>query len=212
MLMMGNNNSDIFLTLKKPSSEGVFKEKGSKFLAYAYPLNNADQVEGIIQQLKKKHPKARHWCYAWQTGVILKNYRYNDDGEPNNSAGKPIFGQIQSFGVTNVLVVVVRYFGGTKLGVGGLISAYRSSAKLALENSILIEKMLMEFLTLKFDYPDMDKVMRVVKENGLNIIDQKMELDCIFKVSVRRNEVDKIKKIFKDLRCLKVTRISSTES
>lgn len=210
--MMGNNNSDIFLTLKKPSSEGVFKEKGSKFLAYAYPLNNADQVEGIIQQLKKKHPKARHWCYAWQTGVILKNYRYNDDGEPNNSAGKPIFGQIQSFGVTNVLVVVVRYFGGTKLGVGGLISAYRSSAKLALENSILIEKMLMEFLTLKFDYPDMDKVMRVVKENGLNIIDQKMELDCIFKVSVRRNEVDKIKKIFKDLRCLKVTRISSTES
>lgn len=212
MLMMGNNNSDIFLTLKKPSSEGVFKEKGSKFLAYAYPLNNADQVEGIIQQLKKKHPKARHWCYAWQTGVILKNYRYNDDGEPNNSAGKPIFGQIQSFGVTNVLVVVVRYFGGTKLGVGGLISAYRSSAKLALENSILIEKMLMEFLTLKFDYPDMDKVMRVVKENGLNIIDQKMELDCIFKVSVRRNEVDKIEKIFKDLRCLKVTRISSTES
>lgn len=210
--MMGNNNSDIFLTLKKPSSEGVFKEKGSKFLAYAYPLNNADQVEGIIQQLKKKHPKARHWCYAWQTGVILKNYRYNDDGEPNNSAGKPIFGQIQSFGVTNVLVVVVRYFGGTKLGVGGLISAYRSSAKLALENSILIEKMLMEFLTLKFDYPDMDKVMRVVKENGLNIIDQKMELDCIFKVSVRRNEVDKIEKIFKDLRCLKVTRISSTES
>lgn len=210
--MMGNNNSDIFLTLKKPSSEGVFKEKGSKFLAYAYPLNNANQVEGIIQQLKKKHPKARHWCYAWQTGVILENYRYNDDGEPNNSAGKPIFGQIQSFGVTNVLVVVVRYFGGTKLGVGGLISAYRSSAKLALENSILIEKMLMEFLTLKFDYPDMDKVMRVVKENGLNIIDQKMELNCLFKVSVRRNEVDKIEKIFKDLRCLKVTRVSSTES
>ena len=141
-------------------------------------------------------------------GVAQQSYRYSDDGEPNNSAGKPIYGQIQSFGLTDVLVVVVRYFGGTKLGVGGLVSAYRSSAKLALQNSLLIEKMLMENLRLKFDYQDMDKVMRVVKENDLSIVDQKMELDCLFKVSVRKSKVDQIEKIFKDLRCIKITRLN----
>lgn len=209
---MENSNTDRYLTLEEPSHDGVFKEKGSKFIAYAYPISTTDQVEGLIQQLKKRHPKARHWCYAWKTGVTSEKYRYNDDGEPNNSAGKPIFGQIQSFGLTNVLVVVVRYFGGTKLGVGGLISAYRSSAKIALENAKIIEKTLLEFMMLKFDYPYMDKVMRVVKENGLKIVSQQMDLDCSIKISVRRNDAAKIEKIFKDLRCLKVSRVNSIES
>lgn len=201
---MENNESDLYLTLDKASDVEVFKEKGSKFLAYAYPVANANQVDGLIQSLKKEHPKARHWCYAWQIGVEHPTFRYNDDGEPNNSAGKPIYGQIQSFRLTNVLIVVVRYFGGTKLGVGGLVVAYRSAARLALENSTLVEKMLLEELTLRFEYANMDKVMRVVKENSLDIIDQTMELDCIFKISVRKNLLEPVIKIFKDLRCIQV--------
>ncbi len=114
--MMENSQEDVYLTLSKATIEEVYKEKGSKFLSYAYPLTNVDQVNDHIQVLKKAHPKARHWCYAWQIGVENPTFRSNDDGEPNNSAGKPIFGQIQSFGLTNVLIVVVRYFGGTKLG------------------------------------------------------------------------------------------------
>jgi len=201
---MENNENDLYLTLDKASDAEVFKDKGSKFLAYAYPVTNANQVDGLIQPLKKAHPKARHWCYAWQIGVEHPTFRYNDDGEPNNSAGKPIYGQIQSFGLTNVLIVVVRYFGGTKLGVGGLIVAYRSSARLALENATLVEKMLMEELTLRFEYANMDKVMRVVKENSLDIIDQSMELDCIFKISVRKARLEPVIKIFKDLRCIQI--------
>jgi len=201
---MENNENDLYLTLDKASDAEVFKDKGSKFLAYAYPVTNANQVDGLIQPLKKAHPKARHWCYAWQIGVEQPTFRYNDDGEPNNSAGKPIYGQIQSFGLTNVLIVVVRYFGGTKLGVGGLIVAYRSSARLALENATLVEKMLMEELTLRFEYANMDKVMRVVKENSLDIIDQSMELDCIFKISVRKARLEPVIKIFKDLRCIQI--------
>lgn len=201
---MENNKSDLYLTLDKPGNVEVFKEKGSKFLAYTYPVTNANQIDGLIQPLKKAHPKARHWCYAWKIGVERPTFRYNDDGEPNNSAGKPIYGQIQSFGITNVLIVVVRYFGGTKLGVGGLVVAYRSAARLALENAALVEKKLMEEMILRFSYADMDKVMRVVKENSLDIIDQTMELDCIFKISVRKSLLGHVKKIIEDLRCIQV--------
>ena len=178
---MRNSQEDVYLTLSRATEEEVYKEKGSKFLAYAFPLTNSDEVDNLIQLLKKAHPKARHWCYAWQTGVENPTFRYNDDGEPNNSAGKPIYGQIQSFGLTNVLIVVVRYFGGTKLGVGGLIAAYRSAARLALENAVLVEKMLTKELNLRFEYAHMDKVMRLIKENALDILSQKMELNCFLK-------------------------------
>lgn len=199
--MMNNSGEDIYLTLDKATDEVVFKDKGSKFLAYAYPIINVEEVDDLIQVLKRKHTKARHWCYAWQIGVEKPSFRYNDDGEPNNSAGKPIYGQILSFGLTNVLIVVVRYFGGTKLGVGGLIVAYRSAAKLALENAALVEKMIMEELIIRFDYVHMDKVMRIIKENGLIILNQTMELDCIFKISVRRKKYEQVIKLFQDLRC-----------
>jgi len=205
---MENSDDDVYLTLSKPAEGEVYKEKGSKFIAYAYPLTNADQVDHLIQLLKKEHHKARHWCYAWQTGVENPVFRYNDDGEPNNSAGKPIYGQILSFGLSNVLIVVVRYFGGTKLGVGGLIVAYRSAAKLAMENAELIEKTLTRELHLTFDYEHMDKVMRLVKENGIEILSQKMELNCVFLLSVRKNKMEQVVTLIEDLRCVKLKKVN----
>lgn len=199
--------NDLFLTLDHPAAEAIFKEKGSKFLAYAYPLSKQEEAEDILQSLKKAHPKARHWCYAWQIGVENPAFRYNDDGEPNNSAGKPIFGQIQSFDLTNVLVVVVRYFGGTKLGVGGLVTAYRSAAKMALENAVIVERTLMEQVSLQFDYVHMDKVMRIIKENDLDITSQTMELDCLIQISVRKNNLFPVLESLKNLRCVKIKKI-----
>ena len=205
---MNKSHEDVYLTLNKAAEGEVYKEKGSKFLGYAYPLTNSDEVDNLIQLLKKAHPKARHWCYAWQAGVENPTFRYNDDGEPNNSAGKPIYGQIQSFGLTNVLIVVVRYFGGTKLGVGGLIVAYRSAARLALENAVLVERMLTKELNLRFEYAHMDKVMRLIKENALDILSQKMELNCFFKVSVRKSNLEQVVKLFEDLRCVEVKKVN----
>ena len=205
---MEQNRNDFYMTLSKPSVEGVYKEKGSKFLAFAYPLSDPDQVAERIQSLKKAHPKARHWCYAWQVGVENPVFRISDDGEPNNSAGKPIYGQIQSFGLTNLLIVVVRYFGGTKLGVGGLIVAYRSAAKFALENAQLVEKILTKELSLQFDYVNIDKVMRLIKENAITIRSQKMELNCFFIISMRKSELERIVKLFEGLRCVEVKKIN----
>lgn len=205
---MDESITDLYLTLRKTTEEAVYKEKGSKFLAYAFPVTSAEQADDILQLQKKAHPKARHWCYAWKTGVQSPAFRYNDDGEPNNSAGKPIFGQIQSFGLTDVLVIVVRYFGGTKLGVGGLVTAYKSAARLALENASLIEKMVLEELTLRVDYANMDKVMRIIKENGLSIVDQRLELDCFFKVSVRKSKLEQMISLFHELRVVEVKKVN----
>jgi len=185
----------------------LFKEKGSKFIGYVFPIENEDGVKIHIEELKKKHYSARHWCYAWQLGVENKSYRVNDDGEPNNSAGNPIYGQILSKELTNVLVVVVRYFGGTKLGVGGLINAYKTTAKLILDEAVIVEKTVNIFFQLTFEYVDMDKVMRIIKENNLEILEQKMNLDCSFLISARKKNVAKIVQMFNDLRCLKIQEI-----
>ena len=128
-MICGLNTIDEYKTLANPSAEVIFKDRGSKFLGYAYPISSEKEVAPIISKLKEKHHKARHWCYAWRLGVDVVSFRANDDGEPNNSAGQPIYGQILSNDVTNILLVVVRYFGGTKLGVGGLISAYKTAAQ-----------------------------------------------------------------------------------
>ena len=130
---------DTYNTILKPTEEVLFKDKNSKFFGYAYPVTTEDEVKNQLAILKKQHHSARHWCYAYQIGTEIIVYRANDDGEPNNSAGQPIYGQIQSFEITNILIVVVRYFGGVKLGVGGLINAYRTAAQLALENAKIIE-------------------------------------------------------------------------
>jgi len=180
------------------SKEGLFKDRGSKFYGYAFPVTNEEEIKEKIEFLKKQHYNARHWCYAWQLGENYDHYRANDDGEPSNSAGMPIYGQLQSFNVTNVLVVVVRYFGGTKLGVGGLIKAYKNGAKLALENSIIIHKTIDEEFLIKFEYPEMNAIMRIIKDENISIINQKMELDCQFIISIRKKEAIRIFKIFEN--------------
>ena len=193
-----NNNIDSYKTIIQASKEGLFKDRGSKFYGYAFPVTNEEEIKEKIELLKKQHYNARHWCYAWQLGKKYDHYRANDDGEPSNSAGMPIYGQLQSFNVTNVLVVVVRYFGGTKLGVGGLIKAYKNGAKLALENSIIIHKTIDEVFLIKFEYPEMNTIMRIIKDENISIINQKMELDCQFIISIRKKEAIRIFKIFEN--------------
>ncbi len=200
---------DTYKTILKPSDVALFKDKGSKFLGYAFPLEQEEDVKAYIQQLKDAHFKARHWCFAWRIGKSESEckFRVNDDGEPNNSAGQPIYGQILSKELTNVLVVVVRYFGGTKLGVGGLINAYKTTADLALSTSRIVKKTIDVHYVLVFGYADMDKVMRIVKEFDLSIEHQSMELNCEFQIAVRKKDATQVNNAFKNLRCLKITEV-----
>lgn len=201
------SEKDTYRTIEIPKGDALFKDKGSKFIGYVFPITSEDEVKTHIDSLKKKHHTARHWCYAWQLGTEEVRYRANDDGEPNNSAGNPIYGQIVSKDLTNVLVVVVRYFGGTKLGVGGLINAYKTTAKLILEESVIVEKTIDVFFQLIFEYKDMNKVMRIVKENNIEIKSQNMNLNCDYVISVRKKKAIKIAQLFTDLRCLKIKEI-----
>jgi len=198
---------DEYRTIAAPSSEVIFKDRGSKFLGYAFPISSEKEVIPIIDHLKEKHHKARHWCYAWKLGVEEQRYRANDDGEPNNSAGHPIYGQILSFDLTYILVVVVRYFGGTKLGVGGLINAYRTAANLALESARITEKTIAVNYELKFEYVNMNKVMRLLKEKSIKIVSQDMNLNCKLEISVRKKEAENIKKAIEELRQVKINEI-----
>ncbi|OBX22777.1 MULTISPECIES: IMPACT family protein [Bizionia] len=185
---------DTYKTISKPSEEVLFKDKNSKFFGYAFPIKHEEEVKEHIEVLKKKHHTAGHWCYAYQTGLNEAQiyFRANDDGEPNNSAGMPIYGQIQSYDVTNVLIVVVRYFGGVKLGVGGLINAYKTTAQMALEASKIVKRTINKQFLIRFDYKNMNKVMRVIKENNLKIVDQTLELDCQIIISVRLKDSAKV--------------------
>ncbi|RXP63516.1 YigZ family protein [Lutibacter sp. HS1-25] len=200
--------SDTYKTIEIAKGDVLFKEKGSKFIGYAFPITSEDEAKIYIDELKKKHHSARHWCYAWQIGVEDVQYRANDDGEPNNSAGQPIYGQILSKEVTNILVVVVRYFGGTKLGVGGLITAYKTSAKMILDEVDIVEKTIDVFFQLIFEYADMNKVMRIVKEQNLDLIEQKMALNCDFLIAVRKKNAQKVKDLILDLRCVKLKEVT----
>ena len=193
------NGKDTYKTIESPSEEVLFKDKNSKFYGYTFPVTSEEDVKLIIDQLKKTHFSARHWCYAYQLGTDKISFRANDDGEPNNSAGMPIYGQIQSFDVTNVLVVVVRYFGGLKLGVGGLISAYKTTAQLALEAADIIEKTIDEYFTISFDYKNMNKVMRIIKEKSIAVASQKLEESCQIKIAVRKKNAEEIFDIFSNL-------------
>lgn len=193
------NIKDTYKTLAQASPEILYKEKNSKFFGYAFPIKSEDEVKEILTEIKKQHFSARHWCYAFQTGTEKMYYRANDDGEPNNTAGMPIYGQIQSFDVTNVLVVIVRYFGGVKLGVGGLISAYRIAAQMALEASEIIEKTIDKHFIVSFDYKNMNKVMRVIKEKNLDIVNQKMELSCEIEIATRKKNAEMVFDIFNTL-------------
>ena len=192
-------DNDCYKTILKPSKETLFKEKGSKFFGYAFPVFTENDVKDCLEELKKKHHSARHFCYAYQIGIENIKFRANDDGEPNNSAGLPIYGQIQSFEVTNVLVISVRYFGGTKLGVGGLISAYKTSAQLTLEIAKIIEKTVNIQFKLNFNYDMMNAVQRVIKERNITIINQKLELNCEYIISIRKKDAETIFDVFENL-------------
>lgn len=194
---------DTYLTIDK-ASEGLFKDKGSKFLAYAFPVSNEEAVKIHLAELRKLHPSARHHCYAFRLGANKQAFRANDDGEPSNTAGKPILGQIQSKDLTNILIVVVRYFGGTLLGVSGLINAYKLAAADAITNAKIIERTVDEVYELTFDYLQMNDVMKIIKDEGLRILSQNFELSCALTFSVRKSNSTKVYDMFSKISNLEI--------
>ena len=194
---------DTFLTIKEPS-EGEYKEKGSKFLAFAFQVRTEEQVKERLDELSKKYYDARHHCYAYQLGQNGELWRANDDGEPNHSAGTPILNQIKSFNLTDVLVVVIRYFGGTKLGVSGLINAYKTSTQEALENAEIEEKIITKVVSFSFDYLGMNDVMKLIKDYDLEIIEQEFTNTCQMKLSVRLAIVEEVEAKLKDIKEVKM--------
>ena len=190
--------TDTYKTLASEST-GEFKDRGSKFIAYATPLSPSprgspsDSTEAdftnFLEKVKKEHPKARHHCYAWRLGMDGNRYRANDDGEPSGTAGRPILGQIDSFGLTNVGIVVVRYFGGTLLGTSGLIAAYRESAAEALKNGVIVDKIVEDIFEIQFEYDKMPDVMNAIKRLNINILEQKFDEKGTLLVSIRQSEV-----------------------
>ena len=197
--MQDSEIKDTYNTLEKAVENILFKEKNSKFIGYAYPITSENEVKTHLENLKKEHFSARHWCYAYQIGTETLRFRANDDGEPSNSAGMPIYGQIQSFEITNVLIIVVRYFGGVKLGVGGLISAYKTTAQLTLEEADIVEKTIDKHFKITFDYKNMNKVMRIIKEKNIDIVHQKMELNCEIEIATRKKNAQQTFDIFSTL-------------
>jgi len=181
---------DRYLTIEK-ESEGIYKSKGSKFLSFAFPVKNENEIKKILDALKKKYHDARHHCYAWILGPSMQSYRTNDDGEPHNSAGKPILGQIHSFKLTNVLVLVVRYFGGIPLGVSGLVTAYRTASSEALGNARIIEKYVYNNYLIRFGYPEMNHIMKITKDMDAETYDPVFEMNCEIKVKVKSSMHEK---------------------
>ncbi|WP_338791643.1 YigZ family protein [Bernardetia sp. Wsw4-3y2] len=194
---------DTFLTIKEPS-EGEYKEKGSKFLAFAFQVRTEDEIKERLDELRKKYYDARHHCYAYQLGQNGELWRANDDGEPNHSAGTPILNQIKSFNITDVLVVVIRYFGGTKLGVSGLINAYKTSTQEALENAEIEEKIITKIISFSFDYLGMNDVMKLIKDYDLEIINQEFTNTCQMKLSVRLAIEEEVEAKLQDIKEVKM--------
>jgi uncharacterized YigZ family protein len=177
---------DFYNTIER-SSTAEFKDRGSRFIAFTFPINNTVDFKTIRAQLKKEHPKANHHCFAYRLGVEGTNFRVSDDGEPSGSAGKPILGQIDSNQLTNVLVVVARYFGGTLLGVPGLINAYKTSAALALQETRIVQKPVLVNYRLQFDYMMMNDVMKLIKQYNCGILKQELQLFCLVEIGIPKN-------------------------
>ena len=192
--------TDTYKTIKAPA-EGRYKEKGSKFLAYAFPVSNEHEIKEITIRLRKEHHSARHHCFAWRLGADHLLFRVNDDGEPSGTAGRPIFGQIQQQDLTDILVIVVRYFGGVLLGTSGLTNAYKQASAEALTNSEIIEKIIQTVIEINFDYLAMNDLMLVLKEYGLELKESNFDLTCWAKIIVRKEltpiVMDKLEKIGK---------------
>ena len=183
--------SDSYKTIRS-TSQGIFKEKGSRFIAIAYPVSDQKEIKPIIDALKKEHHEARHHCFAYMLGKEREIWRVNDDGEPSGTAGRPILGQINSAELTNILIVVIRYFGGTLLGVSGLINAYKSAAALAIENAEVIELTMQEFYEICYPFISMNDVMKILKEENVSKSEQSFDLECSIKINFREAAKEKI--------------------
>jgi uncharacterized YigZ family protein len=180
---------DTYRTIEKPV-EGIFRDRGSKFLAYAFPITGDSEIKAILAQLKNEHPKANHHCWAMRLGIDRSVFRVNDDGEPSGTAGRPILNTLLSKDITNVLVVVVRYFGGTLLGVPGLINAYKTATEEALKQAVIIEKTVNDIYKIEFDYLLMNDVMRIIKEDNLIVLNQSFDTNCSIEISIRKTQVN----------------------
>ena len=190
---------DTYKTIVNPTEVILFKEKNSKFFGYAFPVTTEEEIKNHLEKLRQQNQGAVHFCYGFQLGTEKITFRANDDGEPSNSAGMPIYGLIQSFGLTNILVVIVRYFGGVKLGVGGLIVAYKTAAQMTLEHAEIIEKTINIHFQINFEYEKMNKVMRVIKEKNLDIISQNLTENCQIIIATRKKNAENIFEIFSTL-------------
>ncbi|HMI79286.1 MAG TPA: YigZ family protein [Ferruginibacter sp.] len=192
------SDKDFYFTIDKPST-AEFKDRGSKFIAFAFPIETADDFKKQLQVLKKEHPKAVHHCFAYRIGTDGNNFRSGDDGEPSGTAGKPILGQIDSKAITNVAVIVVRYWGGTLLGVPGLINAYKTATSLALQVTPVIQKQVEINHTIEFEYNQMNEVMMVLKQFNCTVISNEMQLFCIIKAGIPKSRLEEVLYRFKDM-------------
>lgn len=182
--------ADLYKTIENPT-QGLYKEKGSKFLAFAYPVSSVEEIKERMAYLQKQFHDARHHCYAWRLGANMERYRVNDDGEPSGSAGYPIFGQIQSRELSDILVVVIRYFGGTLLGVGGLINAYRSATSDSFDHAQIVELKVYNLIQVEFEYSQMNSVMKVIKDLDLSFENQDFDLNCSLTLKVWKRKMDR---------------------
>ena len=198
---------DIYHTIQSPS-EGLYKEKGSKFLAFAWPVKSLDEVKVHLEQLRKDYFDARHHCYAYIIGAENPVWRANDDGEPSGTGGRPIYGQLLSAGLTDTLIVVVRYFGGILLGASGLANAYKTAARDAIENATIIEKTVNDRYRLHFEYVLMNDVMRVIKDYGLTPLNQEYNLDCRLELEVRRSQSERLRDTVEKIRGVEIKLVS----
>jgi len=196
--------NDLYHTISS-ESEGQFKDRGSKFIALAFPVSSEDEIKEKIAELRKAYHDARHHCFAWRLGADMERYRVNDDGEPSGSAGRPIYGQIQKYELSDILVVVIRYFGGTLLGVGGLITAYRTATAEALEHASIIEKKVEQQIALHFPYDAMNGVMKIIKDFDLSFEDQHFDLNCSLKLRVWIRHTQAVTLRFSKLEGCKIT-------
>ena len=200
-------NDDFYYNSIEKTSVAEFKDRGSRFIAYAYPLKDVNDFKEKLAALKKEHPKAVHHCFAYRLGLDGNNYRVSDDGEPSGTAGKPILGQIDSRQLTNVLIVVVRYFGGTLLGVPGLINAYKSAAALALQVTPVVARPVLINYRVQFDYTQMNEVMKVIKQFDCAVLKQKTQLFCSVEMGVPKSRLEEVLFRLKDLRGVEVEKI-----
>lgn len=191
-------DEDFYCTIDKPA-QAEFKDRGSKFIAYAFPIETADDFKQQLQVLKKEHPKAVHHCFAYRIGTDGNNFRSSDDGEPSGTAGKPILGQIDSRGVTNIAVIVVRYWGGTLLGVPGLINAYKSATALALQIIPIIQKQVEVNYSIEFGYTRMNEVMMIIKQHNCTVLSNDMQLFCVIRAGIPKQRLEEVIYKLKDL-------------